>query len=302
MSYYDEKDSAGRIITKKAELVVKQKGKKFTATNTNLDEGRRKWTLKGSIVGPACVSGTYEGKDPGDVSIGTFFLQKEKSGPYTYKGYWAGYDADNSESDSQGYRWRRDLDIKVKVLKRANEKLMDRIIAIFSEELGERYITKEVVEEILKKNNNQFLLGAFFKSELVAVGTASILSADAPEIETFKSHYSEPGGNTIFNNQKVGMLGSLAVKQEYQRKGIGAKVAKSRIEVLKKKGCTKCIAKAWDSKTEASSPKLLEALGFKKVGFSERHWEEMSKQKVFFCKTCKAGPCKCDAIFYLKNL
>lgn len=298
ISYYDDFREDGTTFKRKAHLQINQNGDSFTAKNRNLDDGRE-WDLRGSILTRGYLAGTYGRLDPSDASKGTFFMEPSVSHTGTYNGHWSGYDSVNRKLFSAEYSWRRLQKVRIRHLTKKDSKLVDSIVAIFAEALGNRFISKEKITEILSGNSDKFILGAFVGKHLVAVRTAYILSET--ECTSFEKECQGAGRPLDLKNYKVGMLASNAVRKSYRRKGIGSQMVESGLKFLEKKGCTMCISTAWKSESIESSAKILETFGFEHITTSKNHWKTDSLTADYECPRCGSPPCSCSAHFYKKQ-
>lgn len=103
------------------------------------------------------------------------------------------------------------------------------------------------IYEKISKNQDHVIYVAIFNNEIV--GTASIL------IEQ----------KFIHNGGKVGHIEDVAVKREFQGKGIGKKIVKALLEYGKKRGCYKTILDCSDELIP-----FYKNIGFKKFSNSMR--------------------------------
>ncbi|HEX2855732.1 MAG TPA: GNAT family N-acetyltransferase [Opitutaceae bacterium] len=299
ITYYED-ERRGAMQWRKATLRLTQRGFDFTAATRNLDDGRE-WTLEGKILPNGYLSGTYGHLDPNDPSKGSFFLEPDLSSSGLYQGHWSGYDSINRKITSGKYTWRKIQRVVVRKLTPSDSRYVDEIVAIFSDALGDRFITREKVKEFIAQNGGtRCLLGGFMGKKLVAVRTVSLLNDR--EVADFIQQSAVPARSVLFKNHRVGMLSSAAVRKEFRRRGIGTQMVDAGLQLLRDRGCTMCVSISWESGSIESSKQVLEASGFELVSTVPNHWQQDSVDRGYECPNCGGPPCTCAASFYRKRL
>ena len=128
--------------------------------------------------------------------------------------------------------------------------------------------------------NGLLCLVAEIDGTVVAYATACIVDSET------KSHLEE------YFDGKTGLLSSLAVLPEFERRKIGTMLAKERVKRLKEVGCDSVIATAWRSEEGGVHVgKILDRLGFKPIDELLKYWEG---NDCVFC----GDYCTCDAVVY----
>lgn len=164
--------------------------------------------------------------------------------------------------------------------------------------LGENYIPSEDLLSYASHPEKYISLGSYSSDgELLGVILANRL--DEKEREKYNLTFQQNSVDIMLPAYTTGLIKSVAVKQEYRQKGIGAELIKEAIERLKDMSCELILAVAWASGKPGSSPKILEKLSFKNILGVEEYWKEDSLKEGYSCPNCGKPPCRCKALFYL---
>jgi hypothetical protein len=75
--------------------------------------GGRAWQIRGQIIEPAMLSGSYFQENPSDPSRGVFFLTRDIEHSELWAGLWAGFDSLNKNVTAGKYEWRHSAPVHV---------------------------------------------------------------------------------------------------------------------------------------------------------------------------------------------
>lgn len=132
----------------------------------------------------------------------------------------------------------------------------------------------------------------------VGIGTGYVASKSKPAFPLgYENFIFELG----FDKEKVGVLESSAVSENYRKQGVGEELTRLRVEWLKSQDASKIVCLAWvypDGSLPAKAQ--LTANGLKEITRIEGLWNQECK---FYSRSClECGPdCKCTgAVFVLE--
>jgi len=102
-------------------------------------------------------------------------------------------------------------------------------------------------------------------------------------------------------NDKVGILKTIAIKTEFQNKGLGNKLVKDTINYLVQKNATAIFTSLWNHPDTDSNISLMVKNGFRWQKTIPNYWTSDSIKNGYHCLVC-GYPCKCLASIYLKTI
>src|SRR5690606_32609534 len=99
---------------------------------------------------------------------------------------------------------------------------------------------------------------------------------------------------------EIGWVGSLAVSQQWRRRGIGTMLVQACLERLHSGGAAFIMMGAWKSPHGAQAGSIAEAKGFHMRCEIPEFWKEESLDKQYSCTVCIPPPCRCAAVIYTR--
>jgi N-acetylglutamate synthase-like GNAT family acetyltransferase len=295
-SYSD--NVAGQNRTIRDQISLHQHGLDFTGTSRNLSTGRS-FVLKGQIVDDRFLTGTYEGSGRADSASGVFFMQLNLLNQGLVTGLWAGFGAEAGEVLSGVWNWRKLDQVIVSPLD-ASPHSIDEAAALFQDSLGKDFIRRDELKQLIQSPEAIIFAARNGENGLVGVCTATLLSkAEALLIEEKARSAGLKGVH--LTESRIGLLKSTAVAPSSRNRGIGLKLLESRLQWLKRQGCTSVVTLSWDSGSNESSRGLLEAAEFEAVGVLPEYWREPDGEYTFECMKC-GSPCTCSAVLMRRSL
>ena len=152
----------------------------------------------------------------------------------------------------------------------------------------QRYINNKTKTCIVARKNDKII--GFQLMQII--NPAEITSLALKEPQWFKKQFS--------NCDSIGVLKTLAVKDEFKNQGIGTLLTTESIKILRKK--SNCILSiCWDKKEDTIVSNILEKCGMTQVRKIPEFWKNDSIERNYSCNICGAPPCTCDAIIYQSN-
>jgi len=146
------------------------------------------------------------------------------------------------------------------------------------------------------RDPESFIVAAFDGELLVGAAVAQVLA---------NLDYQRAFGEDVIaelQNRRVGYLATMAVHEEYHRRGLGRRMSEARLEWLSEKNCEVVLGVSWVSGLKGISAPVFEHLGFTAVARREDFYVNGSIARGFVCPACGGPPCRCPAILYRKNL
>lgn len=290
ISFYEDENDKGRIF-KSAEVELKQKG--FAVTGSTFFE-KKKWQLKGELAKGMYLYGMYWSANPQDSGTGNFFLEiKENDNRKVImlKGIWSGYDSENHKITSGEYIFYRKIEPKITL---ATKSSVPRILAIAENQLGKDYISEASLD--FDKN---IILKAQIENETVGFSISKLIDK-----EEFKNEFNKVAGmkNRVINSiDKIGVIRTIAVSLDFQRRGIGNKLLKESLLLLSQRGAEIIIIVGWKSCKGTKIHSLAQLNNFRIIGEIKNYWYEDSQSKMYGCPVCGEPPCECSAVIYSRE-
>lgn len=163
---------------------------------------------------------------------------------------------------------------------------------------GINYLTENDLEEILENK-------VFYKGM-----NASFVAKDRGKVIAVRLTYAptkwiiDDQGKTYnkwkVEKDKVAKFHCLYIDDSYRGKGIGPKLSKMSVDVLKKMGAEAILCYSWLESFNNSSQRYLKKYGFESVAIHKDFWADLD----YICSGCKKQPCDCTAeemIFYIND-
>jgi ribosomal protein S18 acetylase RimI-like enzyme len=287
--------SGSTSITSKAPAVLTQKGLSISGETTDLDG--RTWLLYGTIE-EGFINGGYKAQAPSDDSRGTFFVSMDgRHGDM--KGKWAGWDSVNSEIGGGEYMFRRVLDL---IIRTAAASEVSTICALLGDALGDFYVDLKTVEEAVSGADSRCIVAEGPQGEIMGAATFYIVnrSSFARFLPLGQEHLLERLRELRFN-ERVGLLRSIAVRQDYRDRGIATSLMDNGIEWCEDEDATVMLTVAWAPADGCHLCGVLTAARFTEVMRIANYWTEDSQQQSYDCPVCGAV-CQCGAIIFKREL
>lgn len=279
----------GETVTKSAPVTLNQKGNDVSGI-TFLDN--KKWKIEGELSHKKYFYGMYYSIVTEDSGRGNFFLQIDKTHDrkvMNLNGIWSGYDSDNNMITSGSYNFKR---LARSEIVKASQNAATRIVEIAGDQLGKDYLSIENLD--FDKN---VILKALVNSETVGFSINSTLN-----VQEFRNEFPNLINilqATLDQSKTVGIIRTIAVDKEYQKRGLGnALLTNSVSELMKNSDFIMMVA--WKSDIKVNIQALAETHGFRKVKEIPNYWNVESKKKKYSCPICGEPPCQCSAVVFTK--
>ncbi|MCD6367319.1 MAG: GNAT family N-acetyltransferase [Bacteroidales bacterium] len=170
----------------------------------------------------------------------------------------------------------------------------DNLLIIADELFGRGYLNKNelqsYIEDITKTSIVAKINDKIIGFQLMQTSNLDgIMSLVLKEQQWFKEQFS--------NYSSIGVLKTLAVKDEFKNQGIGTLLTTESIKILRKK--SNCILSiCWNKNDDTAVSNILGKCGMKQIRKISEFWKEDSLKRNYTCKICGAPPCTCNAIIY----
>lgn len=284
----------GKKVTITAPASLKQEGLKVTGITSSKD---RTWRLEGLISESGYLHGVYEAESFSDDGIGNFFLHIRSNGRLV--GTWTGYDSVNKTIQSGSYEFTKKSTVEIHPLS-----IADCIAAIdlIDNLLGKDYVIPAELLNLLN-DSNTICLKAVKDNRLIGVVLGYIMSRENALKITKLNSLKFP--NAFSACDKVGIIKTIAVQEEYQGQGVGSRLLTKSEELLKSSGISLVMSVVWRIRTEngdfiENAGGLMRQNNFRSIGIQEEFWKQDSIEKGFSCPSCGNPPCLCAANIYYK--
>ena len=170
-----------------------------------------------------------------------------------------------------------------------NECLISSVINIADKQLGEGYITPEILTapDVITRV-------ALFKDIILGFSLYNILTPD--QIEKIIRTAVEASPKSL-----LGLLKTIAVKSDSVGFGVGGELVRDGVKVLKDH-VNKIYAIGYQSKKGISVNGILTRAGFIKKYKIPDYWKEESLERNYSCRDCGDPPCRCSAVIFVHTL
>jgi GNAT superfamily N-acetyltransferase len=293
---YEDRDG-DKVVTAKAWTVLRQRGQDVIGDTTEMGTGRT-WTLRGRVES-GFLNGVYEADDPHDNGVGTFFL-KINGVNGDLDGLWAGYDSINGKINGGPYHFRRhpDSDIRPADISEAS-----RVCALLGDALGEAYVDLDTVRDAIVQRDDANCIVAVGRDGHI-IGAAIFYLLDRVPFARFLPVGQEdlPERLRLFRfNASVALLRSIAVRPNYQARGVATGLTQAGLTWCSDRGATSILAVAWSPPAGCGLAGVMAATQFEKVTTIENYWTADSEVKDYVCPVC-GDICTCSAIIFARSL
>lgn len=166
------------------------------------------------------------------------------------------------------------------------------ILDLANTSFGNDYIRKEQLEQYLKSTSH-FGYVVIFETELVGFMLNQIIKSFQYKVLQSKINVFE-----IAKQNEIGVIKSLAIKENYQGKGIASQLIEKALHELEKT-MTHNICIVWDH-PENRITNVLKKFGFSHIETIPQYWKDESLEINYQCKICGSPPCLCTAQIWMK--
>lgn len=279
----------GKKAIEKERVTLKQRGLNFEAAAANAKTGRG-WGFEGEIDDKTgYIYGYYKAQSITDSSLGVFVFDQKPDGKL--EGMWAGYDSQNKNISHGRYILTKFLPVHVR---RGAAKDAPAIFHIAAKALGEGYLNHDTLMKALERDH---VFVAEYEGTIIGYAISEIIRRGEFEVHLKGQTYRIPAYmDHADKTETLGLLRTVAVDSDYQKKGAGTRLVEAALEALKKAGATHIVSFAWRTDTAHIGP-LLEAKGFQEKAVFDDFWHQESLDHDYLCPHC-GHPCHCTAILY----
>jgi len=291
-----EDEEQGRVVMRTAPAVIRQRGNKILG-ETRLTDENRIWILEGQISKGGHIHGIYYAKDPHDQGVGNFFLYVNHA--RVMEGLWSGYDAVNQKIASGRYIFRPA--VKHMQVRAITEEDVPSIIAIADDELGKDYVTVDRLQRLLDQAPTQkFFCSVAVLSDDSLAGFCIYSVITPEELKEKMKVPPEDIPKALLHSSRIGMIETVAIRRQHQRRGIGYRLVSGAVEELTKKQVGVICAIGWKSKKGVNIGGIFKNLKFQEIRQYDRYWEEDSVKNQYHCPDCGHPPCLCSAVLFAR--
>lgn len=290
--YEDELN--GQIVWCSAPVNLRQKGNKVYG-ETKLPMDDRQWMLEGQVSVGGHIYGIYYASDPHDKGIGNFFLFINNN--KYMEGLWSGYDSVNKKINSGKYIFMPTLkDFSIVDL---IDDYIPTVIAISDDQLGKDYLTIDVLQQSISDSGKYFTRVALnSRKEVIGFCLCGVISPD--ELKNLLRIPPEEIPQALKYSKRIGLIGVLAVKDEYQKRGVGTALVNDCITKLNSANVAAMCCVGWRSSKGINIGGILSTCNFETLKEIPDYWREDSLQKNYRCHDCGEPPCTCSALIYAR--
>lgn len=283
-----EDSEKGCIVIRKAPAKLHRIFNKITGITSF--GSNQEWKIRGKLYRKTRFVGTYCAKDVFDQGFGTFFLDMTANG--VWEGFWCGYDNVNKTITSGRYKFTKRYDNYR--IRNIAETDFSSVIHISNQQLGESYLSEEMLKNAVNPDNTMSCLVAednisgqilgFCFFDIINTGQVNEICR-GKEISEFRLC------------SQIGYIKTVAVEEMFTGHGIASSLVKESMDIVRRKDVRCFISTAWKFAGEINIGSVLINNGFTKRFEIENYWYEDSIKYGFSCPQC-GHPCKCTCAIY----
>jgi hypothetical protein len=182
--YQDERSS--QTVDQYSRVHLRQLGTRVKGINTSHDIANsktRKWQIEGKLYDGNMIIGSYHELARGSHSVGSFFLKKEFVNTDDFRGFWSGWDEENTKISTGTYIFMKRPQTKIF---KANNRNMAGIAQISEMCFGQNYFSvgvtpkktqyKDSAQITVVRDKNNVLIGFCFFYMLPKDGLGAFLN------------------------------------------------------------------------------------------------------------------------------
>jgi predicted N-acetyltransferase YhbS len=285
----------GNVTTKKHTLssTLKQSGTKVYGETSTTNENEV-LIIDGEVSSSGNFQGFYSAKGIQEHGTGNFSFSINSGNQMN--GVWSGYDVANKKIANGKC-------LLVPVFKSFeiashSESNVQGVIALSDDELGKDYFSQDSLSDLMKKEG--MVLSVALNSSGKVIGFILGFVARQSEIQTFLKKIKPVELRAGINAEKIGVLKTMAISNDYKGQGIGTALIKDCISKLEMKGVSLICALAWQCEKGINVGHILENEHFEIRHELKKYWAEDSIQRNYNCPECGEPPCNCSAVIYSK--
>ena len=164
------------------------------------------------------------------------------------------------------------------------------ILELSDKEFGKGFITRNDIEQSLK-------ILYYEGGQLAGFCLSKILTPS--ELYEYLGITPDDAAEYIRAADKVGFIDTIIVAKEWQRQGIGRKLAEKSLRSMMN-GANVFCSVGWKHSTTGAIPidKMLQSMGFTRYKEIPDFWYKDSLSGRFVCAACDAAECRCSAVIY----
>jgi len=282
-----EDETDGEKVWVSAPAKFKQHGLDIVGST---EVGNKKWRLSGTIDPKGgYISGVYKAENPYDRGVGNFFLMIQPNNDLL--GLWSGYDSFNEKISAGGYRFYKVASAKIR---KVSKETAASCMTIAESQLGKDYIPEK-----------DFLDTNFYPVYSMANGDVSGFAiGKIIEQQDFMNQYpkiAEKMPNALPWADRVGVVSSVAVRQDYQRRGVGYALVRNVLQYFDNQNISLAVMLGWAASDGVHIAGIARALGFTEKATIPEYWHDDSLSKGYQCPVCGNPPCHCSAVLYVRH-
>lgn len=181
-------------------------------------------------------------------------------------------------------------------LQKASREHIPQILAISDEQLGDKYLSFASLEDAVNQTDRAAAkVGISPGGELAGFYLSYVYSGEELEAK-LEIPLSKVSGQ-LKNLQRIGVLKTVAVKENCQGLGVGSELVRDGVNELKKRRVQAICSVAWKSGEKTNIGGVLSKFNLKPVLKIPEYWKNHRPDQAFICPAC-GQPCLCPAVVY----
>ena len=258
---------------------------------------KRSWRIEGTVSAQGYFYGIYYAIDPVDRGLGNFFLHILPD--RKLNGLWAGYDSANGQITSGRYSFVPS--VQNLALVRLERVHVSRVIRIADAQLGSGFISPDDLAAIEQQPDECLGIVAVDEDTARIVGFGLTYIVGPSDSRRLISWPEQKIPESVGYVDRVGILKTVAVREDYQGRGVGYAIVEESLRKLREFGVETVCAIAWKAGEKTNIGGILKNLEFFKYREVPNYWKMESEERGYECPRCGPPPCLCTGVIYLKE-
>ena len=106
--------------------------------------------------------------------------------------------------------------------------------------------------------------------------------------------------DVLLRGDRIGVVASVAVRQDLQRSGIGTALVQKVVQYFDDQNITQAILLGWVAPDGVPIARIASAMGFAEKAVVPECWYDDSLSRGYLCPACGYPPCRCSAVLYAR--
>ncbi len=183
-----------------------------------------------------------------------------------------------------------------------HEKHFLEIFKISDKQLGQDYVTEELLDKCVKDHTNYIGRTAIDHKTNQVLGFCISIKLDEKDLPDLLNIESDAIPYPLQGANDLGVIKTIAINKNFKGLGIGTSLIVDALHEFKMRDRKTVFTIAWKSKLGTNLHGVLMKTSFKRFIEIPNYWYQSSLESGCHCSVCGKPPCVCSAVIYAKKL